>query len=251
MQTLPSDLAGTTIRWEACGDFDLALERISERRFDIVVTDVYVDQAGKAKEPVTSDASGTRLVDAIRERRFSPVMLITSGVFPPDYQDGPFLKLADKSSDDEVAQKLTELVQTGVPELAHNLHEELDSTSGSYLWGFLEGHWDSLQSAGLTDPKILNRLLHRRAAVQLSRLVESEDGYQEIESIEGAEFYLRPEISTDLRLGQIMQRGDEYRVVLTPHCHLVVQPNDGAARADFVLTALALPWQEVFEKQPL
>ena len=251
MKTLPPDIEGTTIRWEPCGNFDVALERITERRFDIVVTDVYVDQVGHAKEPVTSDARGTRLVDAIRERRFSPVLLITAGVFPPEYQDGPFLKLADKSKDEEITQKLKKLIQTGVPELAHGLHDELDRTSGSYLWGFLESHWEALEAAGLTETSVLDRLLHRRAAVQLGRLVESFGGYAEPDYIEGAEFYLRPELSTDLRLGQIMQRGDEYRVVLTPHCHLVVQPGDEEPRADFVLTALALPWREVFEKLPL
>ncbi|MHB8452060.1 MAG: hypothetical protein ACYDAQ_16670 [Mycobacteriales bacterium] len=251
-ETLPGTIAGETIRWEPCEDFDDALRRISERRFDIVVTDIYRDQEGVEKQPVTGDPRGTGLLDEIRRRRFSPVLFFTDGVFPPDCSEGPFLKLADKSANNEmIVSKMTELIETGVPMLAHQLHDELDSTSGSYLWEFLESHWDTLRAAGLAEPNVLNRLLHRRAAVQLGRLVESDDGLTELQSIEGAEFYLRPRLSSELRLGQIMQRDDHYRVVLTPHCHLAVQPGQEVPRADFVLTALAVPAAELFGKLPL
>jgi CheY-like chemotaxis protein len=251
-ETLPDTIAGETIRWEPCEDFDDAFRRISERRFDIVVTDIYRDQEGVEKQPVTGDPRGTGLLDEIRKRRFSPVLFFTDGVFPPDYSEGPFLKLADKSANNEtIVSKMTELIETGVPVLAHQLHDELDSTNGSYLWEFLEAHWETLREAGLAEPNVLNRLLHRRASVQLGRLVESEDGLTELQSIEGAEFYLRPQLSTELRLGQIMERDGQYRVVLTPHCHLVIQPGQDVPRADFVLTALALPAAELFKKIPL
>ena len=37
---------GKTIRWDACGDFGEALSPIEERRFDVVVTDVYRGRTG-------------------------------------------------------------------------------------------------------------------------------------------------------------------------------------------------------------
>ena len=46
-----------TIRWEPCGTFEDAFQRIAERRFDVVVTDIYRDRKGK-KEPVTGDPQG-------------------------------------------------------------------------------------------------------------------------------------------------------------------------------------------------
>ena len=48
-----------------------------------------------------------------------------------------------------------------------------------------------------------------------------------------------------------MQKEDEYRVVLTPHCHLVVQPGTTAPKADFVLTVVAVPVAKAFESDPL
>lgn len=249
--TLPGEIEGQRIWWERCGAFDDALTRIRERRFDVVVTDVYRDQ--KRKEPATGDPRGvTGVLEAIREQRFCPVLLFTDGSFPAEPPEGPFLKKADKSPGNaQIVEKLGELIKTGVPELAHRLHDELDRTSGSYLWGFLDRNWTAMQEGGLTGPAVLDRLIHRRASVQLGRL--SDDGGQGIERpvVEGAEFYLIPRIASGFRLGEIVRREDEYRVVLTPHCHLVVQPDHEEPRAGFVLTTLTVPWGTVFATHPL
>ena len=247
-ETLPGTVAGATIRWEQCGSFEEALQLITDRRFDVVVTDVYNDVAGP-KEPMGGDPHGVAILERIRERRFCPVLLITSGSFPPDCQEGPFVQMADKSAPDNepIVAKLGNLIRTGVPELAHRLHDELDSTAGSYLWHFLDENWAELEVSGLTQPDVLDRLVHRRAAVQLGRLDVSA---AERQRVEGAEFYLRPRIANELRLGQILRRDGEYRVVLTPHCHLVVQVGQEAPKADFVLTVRTVSAAEVFANLP-
>lgn len=245
-ETLPPTVESATIRWEACGSFDEALERISDRRYDIVVTDIY---RNRPKNPVSGYPQGGGILESIHERRFCPVLLFTDGSFPPDCQEGPFVKLADKSAgDDAIVDKLGELIRTGVPELAHRLHDELDTAAGSYLWSFLNENWEELESCGLTQPEVLDRVLHRRAAVQLGRLDSSA---AEREGVEGAEFYLRPRITDELRLGQILRRDDGYRVVLTPHCHLVVQAGQSVPRAEFVLTVRTVPATSLFAQHPL
>lgn len=86
---------------------------------------------------------------------------------------------------------------------------------------------------------MLERLVRRRAAIQIGRLNISAEELAEIEYVEGAEFYIWPTISGDeLRLGELLQhkQSKEYRVVLTPHCHLTIQPGDTSPRADYVLT---------------
>jgi CheY-like chemotaxis protein len=251
-ESLPRAIEDHTIRWEPCGTFEDAFERIAERRFDVVVTDIYRDRTGKAKNPVTGDPQGKTVLQEIRDRRFCPVLLFTDGAFPDKPQEGPFVKLADKSSgNSQIVDKLRELIHTGIPELAHRLHDELDTTSGSYLWEFLDANWAALESGGLTQPIVLDRLIHRRAAVQLGRLETSADGPMERPTIEGAEFYLRPQIARDMRLGHILEQGGEYRVVLTPHCHLVVQPGQQKPRAEFILTAKTVPAAELFGQIPL
>jgi CheY-like chemotaxis protein len=247
-QSLPEIIEDATIRWEPCGTFEEAFQRIGERHFDVVVADIYRDRTGKAKDPVTGDPQGKGVLQEIRDLRFCPVLLFTDGTFPVEPAEGPFLKLADKSpGNSQIVEKLGELIRTGIPELAHRLHDELDSTSSSYLWQFLDTNWDALTSGGLTQPDVLNRLIHRRAAVQLGRL----EGPLERPTVEGVEFYLRPRIAQELRLGQILERDGNYRVVLTPHCHLVIQPGQTAPRADYVLTAKTETASALFKQIPL
>ena len=171
MQSLPDTIDDVKIRWEPCETFEGAFQRIAEQHFDVVAADIYRDRIGKAKNPVTGDPQGKDVLQEIRKLRFCSVLLFTDGTFPYELAEGPFLKLADKSpGNSQIVEKLGELIRTSIPEIAHRLHDELDSTSSSYLWGFLDANWDALQSAGLTQPDILNRLMHRRAAVQLGRL---------------------------------------------------------------------------------
>lgn len=251
-ESLPETVAGMTIRWEDCGSFEEAFQLVEDRRFDVVVTDIYRDRTSAKKNTVTGDPQGKTVLGEILDRRFCPVLLFTDGAFPEEPKEGPFVKLADKSmGNSQIVEKLEELIRTGIPELAHRLHDELDSTSGSYLWAFLDANWAALESGGLTQPVVLDRLIHRRAAVQFGRLQASGNGVVELPMVEGAEFYLSPRITQELRLGQIVERDGEYRVVLTPHCYLVVQPKQDTPRADYVLTAKTATAQSLFETIPL
>ena len=163
MESLPDTIEEATIRWEQCGEFDDALQRISERRFDVVVSDIYRDRTSATKDAATGDPQGVGVLRDIRERRFCPVLLFTDGTFPTEPPEGPFLKYADKSPGNaQIVEKLGDLIRTGIPELAHRLHDELDSSSGSYLWEFLDTNWPALQDGGLTELNVLDRLVHRR-----------------------------------------------------------------------------------------
>jgi len=251
-ESLPKEVAGAEIRWEGCGTFEEAFQLIEDRRYDVVVSDIYRDRTSAHKDLVTGDPQGRTVLEEIRARRFCPVLLFTDGTFPERIKEGPFVKLADKSvGNKQIIEKLEELLSTGIPELAHRLHDELDSSSGSYLWTFLDDNWTSLEASGLAAPAVLDRLVHRRAAVQFGRLQETVDGVEERPMIEGAEFYLRPRIARELRLGQIVEHAGEYRVILTPHCHLVVQPGQSVPRADYVLTAKTVTARSLFERLPL
>ena len=250
-ESLPEEVSGAEIRWEECGTFEDAFQLIEDRRYDVVVSDIYRDRTSLHKDLVTGDPQGRTVLDEIRARRFCPVLLFTDGTFPERLTEGPFVKLADKSmGNGQIVEKLEELISTGIPELAHRLHDELDSASGSYLWTFLDDNWASLESGGLTASAVLDRLIHRRAAVQFGRLHETANGVEERPTVEGAEFYLRPRIAQELRLGQIVERDGEYRVILTPHCHLAVQSGQSVPRADYVLTAKTVSAKSLFEKIP-
>lgn len=253
-RSLPGTVAGVDLSWDYCSEFDDALGRISQRRYDLIVTDIYRDRRGVRKGISPEDEKAADIVTSIRDRRFCPIIAFTDGSAPQRLKLGPFVRLVDKSNGDaEILKQIEELLATGIPQLAQKLHDELDKTTGSYLWSFLEANWDELQATGLKNANVLERVVRKRAAMQLSRIDPTIGTPTELETIDGAEFYIWPSISQDtLRLGEILRRkeSNEVRVILTPHCHLTVQQNASEPRANFVLTVKAVAAKDVFEKHP-
>ena len=236
------------IRWKTTQSFDEAAELARTRHFDIVVSDIYDDPSGRVT-PTALD-----IVRKLRETRFCPILLVTSGARPEGLQVGPFLGFADKARSDDMRDALLSLLRTGVPEIARRLHDELDSASSSYLWKFLDKNWGRLKSSGLCEPAILERLARKRVAVQLGRLDPVSRTPTEVATIAGLEFYLAPAISgPEFRLGEILRRKrtKRYRVVLTPHCHLAIQPGQASPRAGHVLTVRTVPATQVCALHPV
>lgn len=253
MESLPSDIENYHLQWEDCVDFKDAITRVATRRYDLVVTDIYRDRQGSRKGIDPEDDKAKDIVTQIRSKRFCPVVAFTDGSFPPSLHEGPFVKLADKSKgNDQIIEKIRALLATGIPGIAKKLHDELDRTSGSYLWDFLEGNWERLRENGLAEPSVLERLVRRRAAMQIGRLDPVSDDPTEVETIEGVEYYIHPPVSDELRLGEILRHKADgsFRVVLTPHCHLTIQPGKKAPRAEYILTVKTVPAKEMLKTYP-
>lgn len=249
IKTLPREINGMGLEWDPCGDFDEARKRLRRSRYDVVVTDIYRDRKGQSKGVNPGDDRAKDIVQEIRKLRFCPIVAFTDGSAPESFRSGPFVKLADKSKNGDIDSKLAEVLKTGIPELARKLHDELDRSGGSYLWGFLEERWNLLQPGSRVKPAVLERLVRRRAALQLGRLHIDSETHREVEHVEGLEYYVCPPIANDLRLGEILRHKNKrtVRVVLVPHCHLITQPGDACPRADHVLTLKTVPAQEVMK----
>jgi len=249
LQLLPSSLEDCQLAWEPCDDFDDALKRVRLRRYDLIVTDIYRDTKGRCKTPGTDDERAKQVLDEILNTRFCPIVAFTDGSFPGSFQEGPFLKLADKSGgNDMIVQKIRDLLRTGVPSIARRLHDDLDRAAGSYLWHHLAQNWERLVNEGATGVEVLERLVRRRAAVQIGRLDPNAEFPTEVKSIEGMEFYIYPAIPRNaVTFGTILKNRTDssIRIVLTPRCPLAVQPGDSRPRADYVLTVKALPAKDV------
>jgi len=253
-QLLPPRIAGHNIYWETCDDFDRAVERLGVRRYDIVVTDIYRDRKGQRKGISNKDERANDLIQRIRGKQFCPIVAFTDGSRPESFKETPFIKFASKVEIGDIEKKVEALILTGLPAVARRLHDELNTHTGSYLWDFLETNWQQLNQEKGLESALLERLVRRRAAIQISRLKEKAYPYEEIERIEGLEFYIYPAISEkEFRLGEVIRLKPDFwseeqavdfrtrfRVVLTPHCHLTTQPNDTTPRASYVLTVRAV-----------
>jgi hypothetical protein len=129
------------------------------------------------------------------------------------------------------------------------LHEELESSAASFLWPFLGKNWEAISKAGKSDPGLVERLIRRRAAIQIGDMDRDGENFVPVLSRGGSEYYVYPKMSRSYySLGDVLRRKqnkNDFRVVLTPHCHLFVQPNKACPGADFVLTVKTLPAAEV------
>lgn len=241
-QMVPEEIGGHSIAWEFISDFDEGLRRLRLHRYDLLVSDVYRDRKGAPKNINAGDNRATDLVREIRANRFCPIVLFSDGQEPEGLAAEPFVKYADKSAADfmdRLGAMIGELLQTGVPQIARQLHDDLDRYAGSYLWDFLGKRWSDLRTRHSVDAVALGRIIRRRAALLLGRLDNTGEELSERETADSADYYVYPPAGKDLRLGEIIRRRstDEFHIVLTPHCHLIVQPNKTRPKADYLLTA--------------
>ena len=244
---LPETLGGHPIRWVYSGNFDEALEILRLRRFDLLVSDIYLGRDTPHKTVAEGTIKARDLVSEIREHRFCPIVLFSDGQIPDDLTEKPFVWVADKGgSGNELEKKIIEAISTGLPAIARRLHDDLDKFTGSYVWQFLAERWKTFGPAAGLAPETLERVIKRRASVQLGRMVSGEHGVAKRDSIDSVDVYIYPPIG-EPRLGEILRnkKDGHFCVILTPHCYLRKQAGQEKPRAEFVLVTKTLPYDEM------
>ncbi len=216
--------------------FDKALELVKAThiRYDLILSDTY---RGEQKN---RDAAVIEMVENYRKGRFCPLIVFSASAKPDALVLGAFVAWADKSVNGDIESAIKKMLATGIPQLARRLHDELDQSAGGFLWKFLEVNWGKLWPGGTPDVAVLERLVRRRAALQLSEIGGSTGTPEPLTSIAGLEYYIYPPLhSGRFRLGHIIKHktsADDIRVVITPHCHLTIQQQQTEPRAKHVLT---------------
>ena len=205
-----------------------------EMRFDLIISDTF---RGQQKD---RDAAVIRMVNRYRGKKFCPLVVFSASARPADLEVGAFVIWADKAVNGEITSAIKKVLETGIPQLARKLHDELDMMAGGFLWSFLEKNWDRLWINGEPDVNVLERLVRRRAALQFAEMIKAEEGVEPIDSVAGLEYYIYPPLrNKGFNLGHIIRKRNmpnDIRVVLTPHCHLTVQQGQQHPRAEYVLT---------------
>ena len=215
-------------------------------RYDMVISDTY------RGEHENHDAAVLRMIQEYRsEKKFCPLIVISSGVCPADFQATPFVKWASKAPASELEDQIQAMLQTGIPQTARKLHDELDNQAGEFLWGFLEANWAELSTGAERDSDLIERIVRRRAAITLSDLIPSE--YAALDRRYGLEYYVYPALKHGFySLGDVLvdiESEEDYRVIATPHCHLFQQAGQKVPRAEHVLTIRTVPASKVLGKK--
>ena len=226
--------AGLEVTIHPASSFEEANRLVADpsRRFDLIVSDTFRGPHARG------DAAVIEMVNLFRRGRFCPIVVFSASAQPASLKLGAFVVWADKTPRGGIEDAVDQILRTGIPQEARSLHDELDKFAGSYLWEFLEDRWGAIQASGYATPQSLRRIVRRRAALQLAELKSIEGAGATASDVHGPEFYVYPPIGpAPLRLGQVIRhkaRRDEFRVVLTPHCFLIVQPGQTQPRAEYV-----------------
>ena|SRR3989449_4055783 len=226
---------GLEVQLHPANTFEKATELISDqsRRFDLILSDTFKGEHSRG------DAAVIAMIEQYRNGRFCPLVVFSASPQPPELKLGAFVLWADKAPAGGIEDAIVRMLRTGVPQEARRLHDQLDTLAASYLWGFLEDNWEAIEAGGHATAESLGRLIRRRAALQLAEIAATGGGQpQPVSEVHGLEFYVYPPINqAHYMLGQVVrhkERPDDVRVILTPHCYLVIQPGQTQPRAAYV-----------------
>ena len=217
-----------------CVSFDDAFARTSNplHRYDLIISDTY-------KGPIQNrDAQVMIMVNNYKGTRFCPLVVYSSGVKPTELVETAFVVWADKGKSGDIERAISQLLKTNIPQLARKLHDELESGASSYLWNFLEEKWDQLNKPSSLDIAVMERMVRQRAAIQIGN-IDSVSGTTGLLERHAPEYYVYPPFdNAHFNLGDVLRSKKDqtdWRVILTPHCHLFKQPSQMKPRAEHVL----------------
>jgi hypothetical protein len=242
------DARGVEVDIFPCQDFDNAYKLTSSPlyRFDLIVSDTY-------RDPVNNrDAQVLRMVKNYQGHRFCPLVVYSSGPKPVELREGPFVVWADKSKSGDIERAMNQLLDTRIPQLARQLHDDLERSAGSYLWDFLEEKWDQLNNPSRLGASVLERMVRRRAAIQIGD-IDPSSATAGLVGRHAPEYYVYPAFQQEnFNLGDVLRSKEDasdWRVILTPHCHLFTQQGQDKPRADHVLLVKAVRAEDVLGRK--
>lgn len=227
--------------------FEEGLRDLERSRVDLLILDVRLgDDEGADEE------AGIRTLQAIKARRFLPVVFYTAVPhLARSYASPPLVEVVEKGAGPAA---LTDAVlaafRSGLPLVNRALVRHLEEVQRAYMWDFVARHWGEFGTSA--DRGALAYLLARRLAASL--------GNEGVESFEKAlggagspvtegtvppmRMYVMPPLEEllagDVVEGVVAGRSGHW-AVLSPSCDLV------QGKADLVLLAAAEPLDELRE----
>jgi len=151
------------LRVKTLTDFASALNELEARRFDLLILDVRLGPYDEVRE----EEAGITTLEAIRQRRFVPVVFYTGLPRLVQALETPLIRVVEKT---EGLPRLLETVRsifaTRLPAVNRALIRHLETVQRDYMWDFVATHWERFGDT--PDRTALAYLLARRLAMSLS-----------------------------------------------------------------------------------
>ena len=159
-ETIPPD---DRLQVKTLNDFGDALNELETYRFDLLILDVRL-----GPHSITPDEeAGTTTLQAIRQRRFIPVIFYTGLPNLVRHLVTPLIQVVEKTEElPRLLDSLKSIFATRVPAVNRALIRHLETIQREYMWDFVANHWE--QMSDTSDHTSLAYLLARRLATSLS-----------------------------------------------------------------------------------
>mgnify|MGYP001175358981 CR=1 FL=1 len=225
--------------------FPDTLGELENHRYDVLILDVRLG----SHEVDQDTEAGVQTLDAIKARRFLPVIFYTA--LPAkvrDLESPPVWVVQKDAGIPALIEAINVVLDTGLPLVNRALIQHLEFIQRDYMWGFVLQHWRDLGKEN--DRITLAYFLARRLAMSLSgsgieelaeRLGYSGKDVFDEELAHPLRYYIMPPVSKLPMAGDILIDADQkYWVVLTPTCDFVPRKG-GKTKADHVLLVECSP----------
>jgi CheY-like chemotaxis protein len=239
--------SGGSLHLETLSTFSQALQTLEERRFDLVILDIRIQDSG--------DDAGITILESVQQRRFIPVVFYTGLPHLVRDLENSLIRVVERSTGvPGIRSAIEQIFATKLPQVNRALISYMELVQRDYMWQFVATHWEEVNNT--SDRMALVYLLARRLAMSLSGsaihqlaqiLGEPVDTLVAQDKIHPMRYYITPPVDPvplagDLYLGQISSETG-YWILLTPSCDLAWN------KADQVLLARCLPLTELDEFQ--
>jgi len=256
---------------QICGDesiqvitqnnFDEAINDLGERKIDLVILDVRLG-AVNLKPGSEPEEAGLRVLKAIKEKKFVPIVFFTALPDSVRYLESPLIKVVEKGSPEQLndlLESLNTIFSTPLPSVNRALISHLEAVQRDYMWDFISEHWDTFR--GVNNHAELAYLLGRRLSISLSQngikqllkdFPEPDDAIPVNGLIHPSQYYVIPPVEENPLAGdiytEIVEEQKNYWILLTPSCDLVKRGEKQHAERILLARCLLLTEQKEFSK---
>jgi hypothetical protein len=238
-------IGGHTIVAESADTFEIGMDKISKRDYDIIVLDLCKGEPNEA-----SKKPGYDILKQIQSLAFIPVIFYSGLTKNLVGLSSEVIGVVNKGDGvEKLKSEIERIITSKIALLKGQIYGHLRESLRQYFWETV--HAEKRVFEPIKDDISLGYLLLRRFSNSLSKENIKQllgDDKIKTDKAHPMEFYIFPvnadSTKEEYQAGEILEKDGQYYAILTPDCDLVLRSN-GLRKADKILLATTKPFNSL------